>query len=138
MRISDWSSDVCSSDLPVISHASVEAFIEGRWIALDPTFNVSIWSGGERIGWEDARSLVLAGEPITFESDGRPLLPGRSVYDYPDPLTETMRYMIFAPTPRDALRTLPADWDGRIGYANGKRFDQAGRDRKSTRLNYSH
>src|SRR3546814_4787010 len=52
---------------PVISHASVEAFIEGRWIALDPTFNVSIWSGGERIGWEDARSLVLRSEEHTSE-----------------------------------------------------------------------
>lgn len=108
---------------PVISHATVDVFIDGRWIALDPTFNFSIRSGGERIGWEEARALTLAGEPITFETDGYALLPHRSITEYPHPLTDSIEFMIFAPTPREPMLILPESWNGRIDYANGKAFD---------------
>ncbi|WP_193366973.1 transglutaminase domain-containing protein [Pelagibius marinus] len=116
--------EVVNAADPVTSHASVEAFIGGQWIALDPTFNFSIWAEDERIGWEEAQIRVLAGKSLTFASDGYAILPGRSVYDYSDPLPETMKFMIFAPTPRTELRTLPVEWGGRIAYANGKQFDQ--------------
>jgi hypothetical protein len=109
---------------PVISHATVDVLIDGRWVALDPTFNFSIRAGGERIGWEEARALVLDGEPITFDTDGYALLPRRSVGEYRYPLTDSMVYMAFGPSPRSDLRLLPASWNGLITYANGKRFDQ--------------
>lgn len=109
---------------PVISHASVEAFIDGRWIALDPTFNFSVHFAGRRIGWQEARALTLAGQTVAFESDGYEIRPGGSVYDYPDPLTEALEFMIFAPTARTALQKLPADWDGVIRYANGHEANQ--------------
>jgi len=122
--------DAVDASDPVVSHASVEAFIDGRWVALDPFFGFSVHFDGRRIGWEEARTHVLNGEDITFESDGFPLLPGRSVQEHPYPIAQIMRFMIFAPTTqrgqRTALQTLPPDWDGLIRYANGKQFDQGG------------
>jgi hypothetical protein len=114
---------------PVVSHATVEVQIDGKWVAEDPTFNFSIFSGGRRIGWEEARDLVLSGHPITFQSDGYPLLPGRSVYEYPDPLTEALQFMIFSPIGGEGesladVKTVPDVWDGKILYSDGRVFDQ--------------
>src|SRR3546814_5807840 len=36
MRISDWSSDVCSSDLSRVSNAEVWDGVASRWLPLDP------------------------------------------------------------------------------------------------------
>lgn len=116
--------EVTEATDPVVSHASVDVLLDGEWIALDPTFNFSIWAEGQRIGWEAARERALANDPITFASDGYAILPGRNVYDYSDPLPDSMDFMILAPVGESALTTLPEQWDGSIRYASGNTFDQ--------------
>src|SRR3546814_4481614 len=45
MRISDWSSDVCSSDLPSVSQSYVMKCSDGKWIALHMSSPPKFWQG---------------------------------------------------------------------------------------------
>lgn len=105
---------------PVNSHASVEAFIDGRWIAMDPTFNVSIKQNGRHVGWTEAKADLTS---VSFDSDGYSLLPRRTINEYPVPVSELIRFMIFGPSLNTEIVTLP-QWNGVITYADGAPFDQ--------------
>jgi hypothetical protein len=56
------------------NHASVEVLLNGKWVALDPTFNVSfVGQHGQRLSFAD----IQAGVPFTISRDGytsRPIL----------------------------------------------------------------
>src|SRR3546814_17231241 len=80
MRISDWSSDVCSSDLPSEEHDS------GRPCRRSPLYSVLKQQGacfGEKLGWERpnwyadggrgeaAEDRYSFGRPNWFEAVGR-------------------------------------------------------------------
>lgn len=117
---------------PVTSHASVEVFINGEWVAMDPTFNFSVHdSAGRRIGWQEARRAIQAGKPIRFDDDGYGTLPKRSLMEYAKGnianFTSTMNYLTFGPAlvagKRIAAQKLPPQWDGVVRYRNGRKAD---------------
>src|SRR3546814_4215023 len=70
MRISDWSSDVCSSDLPMIRQG-LELVIGGR---IDPLFGPMVVFGFGGVLVELLRDSVTALAPIAL-AEVRGLLP---------------------------------------------------------------
>src|SRR3546814_7400421 len=116
MRISDWSSDVCSSDLLFRHRPARRAIGRLRW--LPPT----AWSGGTT-----DRLLVLAeqglGDELLFASCWEDLA---------------------ALVRQGRLRSVRIEVDGRLRPLAARTFPELGwidrdrRDRKSTRLNSSH
>jgi hypothetical protein len=105
------------------SHASVEVFLKGKWVAMDPTFNVAFKEGNAYIGYERLRELFEAGKPCTFTSGGMEIFPDRAIQNYPVPLSEFTRHLVIYPaTVRDPLAgttqypmvVLPKDWDGKL------------------------
>lgn len=93
---------------PVKSHATVEVKIDGRWIAVDPTYAFSIFHDGQRIDWTEAREIMLSGGKVDFRHDGvKPKIPRIE-------LSRVVRFLV------KPDKVLPADWDGVIRYANGQ------------------
>src|SRR3546814_5516310 len=123
MRISDWSSDVCSSDLPVGGFARIIGAAERRW-------NREAWSGRVR-RWTGFALLLLllgvgAGVGLALEWairrwGGGTAWPWLALAAWPA-LAQNSLYVHVAPVVR-ALTKGEMD---------------AARDRKSTRLNSSH
>ncbi|KQW22556.1 hypothetical protein ASC80_04105 [Afipia sp. Root123D2] len=122
------------NDLPEVadSHASVGSLISGKWIALDPTFNISIKNtNGERIGWLDAGKLANKGMAVSFDADGFKQKQGRSLAAYLAKAGLTFRdltqYLNTSPYWDGAVAMpatkYPADWDGILHYADGTAFD---------------
>jgi hypothetical protein len=100
-----------NASFPVESHASVEVLIDGKWIALDPTYAFSIFYESKRIGWREARGIMLSGGEVEYRHDGvEPKIP----------VTDFSRVVQNIITPGE---TLPREWDGVIRYANGRTED---------------
>lgn len=110
---------------PADAHGSVDAYINGQWMAMDPTFNVSISIGDRRLSWAEYRQQMSEDVPIRMDGDGFSPLPGRSVAEYYISMKKLARYMLVGPSPvaNSPMTMLPHSWDGTIAYANGKRFD---------------
>src|SRR3546814_19966049 len=74
MRISDWSSDVCSSDLPMFIEHTREAGIYGA-LRLNPIDGVKLIAGGRYTDWKtatddyDITGLLTA--PTTWRKEKR-------------------------------------------------------------------
>ena len=64
---------------PMDSHVSVEAYINGYWIAMDPTFNVSfVDDAGRFLGWAEIRARILNGETVIATRNNMDSSPNRS------------------------------------------------------------
>src|SRR3546814_10453140 len=115
MRISDWSSDVCSSDLS-IPDGGIAGTVEGRLGTAD-----------------DERSLVggitVGGQGLALRVEG----VHRSSNDYRVPKGFGERHVDGSYNDTSTL-TVGGSWVGSGGYL-GVAYT---RDRKSTRLNSSH
>ncbi|MDJ0809757.1 MAG: transglutaminase domain-containing protein [Desulfobacterales bacterium] len=59
---------------PRVSHATVEVFIDDHWIALDPSYNISVLLAGKMVGWGAAREAILSGGKIDFHHNGPPTI----------------------------------------------------------------
>ena len=62
------------------SHATVEAWVDGKWRLYDPTFHVAVKSvDGHRVGISDAQRWFVErkGEPVQFEFLGEVKYPAR-------------------------------------------------------------
>src|SRR3546814_4322259 len=91
MRISDWSSDVCSSDLIASSAAVFSKAVKERWMAKFPNavFTDSVGSsetGFQGTGLQDASALstdgpvvTIAAGPVVIDDDGKVLDPSVDV-----------------------------------------------------------
>ena len=110
---------------PVRSHASVEALIGTKWIALDPTHNMTIRAAdGARIGWAKARAYYADGHTIAFVDEGS--RQGRSVLDdwkSEQELMDLMYFMVIGPSRQSEPIVFPNDWDGIIEYNSGASYD---------------
>jgi hypothetical protein len=95
---------------PVESHATTEVFIDGKWIALDPTYAVSVMHGGKHIGWLEARDIILSGGQVDFVADGvKPSLP---LMDF----SRVVRNVAVGPSRKTGAFL---SWNGEIRYADG-------------------
>ncbi|MEW5735391.1 MAG: transglutaminase-like domain-containing protein [Thermodesulfobacteriota bacterium] len=108
---------------PYDSHATVEVFVDGKWVAMDPTYNVMLKEGNSYIGYQRVRELILAGKPYSVTTNGMEVFPDRVFENYPVPLKDLVRYLIVYPaTVRDQrgkatkypMVLLPRGWDGKI------------------------
>lgn len=111
---------------PVTSHASVDVYIDGHWVAMDPTFNFSIELDGRRLSWEEYRHVLKQDVSVSLSNDGYALLPDRIAQNYPVPLEQFTNYMIFglSSIPEATVTTVPNSWDGIVRYADGTQFNQ--------------
>jgi hypothetical protein len=110
------------------SHASVEVLIDGRWVAQDPTFNISlIDNSGTAIGWLEAARLVKIGEKIRFGTDGFPTQANRALDDFTKrngvSLNDLTVHVNTSPfwdgTKSQNGIKFPLDWDGHLRFTNG-------------------
>ena len=119
--------DAQDAPSPVTSHASVDVLVDGQWIALDPTYNMSIRDAtGQMIGWATARQRYLAGRPVFFTDEGG--MSGRTFienYGSPEAFVGVFSFMALGPSVSVDAEILPADWDGVIHYEQGRVFDAA-------------
>lgn len=54
----------------VVSHSTADVLIEGKWEAIDATFNFHLEdAGGRRLNWEEAYGLRKQGKPFSVVSD---------------------------------------------------------------------
>lgn len=111
------------------NHASVEFHDGKRWIASDPTFNVSFRRAGHRLGWEAVRQTLLDGGSIEVRSDGYEVAPGRRLNRYYVPLKRLVAHMVVyadvdgdGALAADELLTWPSSWDGSLASASGSPY----------------
>src|SRR3546814_4142416 len=121
MRISDWSSDVCSSDLILITAGPTHE-------PIDPVRYIANRSSG-RQGYAIAAALAEAGARVTLVSGPVQLPSPPSVNRIDVETAREMQAAVHAALPADAaiMVAAVADW----------RAEENG-DRESTRLNSSH
>jgi hypothetical protein len=117
--------------IPVWSHASVDVLIDGRWIAMDPTFNVALKDGsGMYLSWTAAVMRVREGAPVIPHSDGKTLLRGYTLGDYSKTygadLQVLSKFVLLGPWDKGDAESLNPDWDGKIRYIDGAVFDAWG------------
>lgn len=113
---------------PVLSHAVVDLYIAGQWIAIDPTYNTSFWADETTtttpIGWQEVRERCLSGDTVYISDDGYPAL--RADIDE-IPYCDYIDFMVFAPKRLDDGYydgfVLPDSWDGIIRYDDGSTLD---------------
>jgi hypothetical protein len=119
------------NNLPEIprSHASVEVMIGGRWVAEDPTFNISIVDeAGRPTGWVEAAKLLNNGSSVSFPADGFEVVKAYSLENFIEPrgikFQDLIKYVntssYWDGSNRAAGVKFPEDWDGKIQYATGK------------------
>ena len=106
------------------SHATVDVLIDGQWVAVDPTFNITIRDeDGARLGWFDVASRAQSGLPIFFSDDGYGTLHNRAIEDYYRPLREIAQFAVFGPHAKEgkliAPSTLPSNWNGQLDRPTG-------------------
>ena len=113
-----YGSDKADKEVP--SHAVVDVRVDGRWIALDPTYDVSFRDQqGHYLGWEAVIGRLREGKVVVLDHDGMPTLsrPGQLAYeDHAD-------FALLGPWQGGAARSLNPAWDGKIRYADGTVFD---------------
>jgi hypothetical protein len=117
--------EAVNAPIPVKSHAVAEVYIDGQWIAIDPTYNTSLWADENTpIGWQEIRERCLRGDTVYVSDDGytatRMNIDEIPYCDYVDS-------MVFAPKRLDDGYHegffLPDDWDGIIRYNDGSTLD---------------
>src|SRR3546814_14554371 len=74
MRISDWSSDVCSSDLTTASGLQYEVLTEGKGSHPKATDTVTVNYKGSLINGEEFDSSYSRGQPVSFPLNN--VIPG--------------------------------------------------------------
>ena len=106
---------------PVTSHASTEVLIDGRWIAIDPTFHFTIRNmSGERIGWLEAREEHFSGYPIAFIDEGAsPNHSFMAQYGGNAGFVGVLNLMSVGPSRVSDSDRRPGEWDGMIRYDDG-------------------
>ena len=108
------------ADKGVLSHALVDVRIDGRWIALDPTYDVSFRDQkGGYLGLEAVVQRLRAHEAVLLDHDNKPTIGHLGQLAYED----YANFALLGPWQGGAARSLNPAWDGNIHYANGTVFD---------------
>lgn len=104
---------------PYDSHTSVEFFVDGKWYASDPTFNVMFESDGAFLNYSEVFALLEQGyEPVVTSNDF-PTISGRTVDDYYISIKDLYKFMVLHPgdlddTDNQRPTFLPSSWNGYI------------------------
>ncbi len=102
---------------PYNSHATVEFWYRGRWLASDPTLNIMYVADGRYLSYAELYALVQAGAEYKMVSNGYPVDPERITGLLPSGI-EAMRFVVIHPAQvagrRYDMTLLPAGWDGTI------------------------
>lgn len=75
------------------THVSTEVFINGRWIVMDPTFNLSFRINGAHVGYAELQTVDWGA--VEFFTDNKNPLPGRAAQDYYLPYKDLMHEIWF-------------------------------------------
>lgn len=112
------------------THASAEVLTAGKWIALDPTFNISLRDEeGNRIGWVEAAGLISSGKTIKTDLDGFAERDGLTVSEYlrrsEITLADYLNYWVVGPYYSNGVRagSRSPGWNGMLHYASGRTYD---------------
>src|SRR3546814_2417407 len=131
MRISDWSSDVCSSDLAEIAPAKwadpdEPEYFERDCYDLGKAFDACLVEAGltRQVIGADGNPVFLPARRKLGETESRPKLRGRGT-------PNTLRHTII--TEMHARGVAEAQIEAAAGH-----IGEGTKDRKSTRLNSSH
>lgn len=115
------------------NHATVEAYVGGRWIASDPTYNTMYRIGEAWAGYAELRDAYETGTVVEVVTSPRGVLPGRHPDDYPIALATLMRFIHLHPaTIAEAgiahvevpERFIPDGWDSGAMGRGGRRVTQ--------------
>ncbi|MGN6147491.1 MAG: transglutaminase domain-containing protein [Rhizomicrobium sp.] len=114
------------------THASVEFYDNGRWIASDPTFNVMFTQNGRFLSYAELYRAVRHNQPYNVVSNGFPLIEGRRLDQYYISLKDLMKFVVIDParvydfgsdnTHDYKMEILPASWDGMLVYPGDKKL----------------
>lgn len=115
---------------PFETHASVEFFANGRWIASDPTFNVMYAYAGRFLSYAELWDILRAGKHYVVVSNGFPLKEGRRLEQYPISQDALLKFLVIDPADvydreSDRLQSYPAvrrprSWNGMIALSGSK------------------
>lgn len=103
------------------SHATAEVFYNGKWIVMDPTFNVMAKYDGEYISYAELRVLASEGKSndVTWDSNGYDIPDIRKIQNYyigMDKLTNYIAIQKARVRHNDEIieydrKAIPATWD---------------------------
>lgn len=114
------------------THATVEFYDNGRWLASDPTFNVMFTQNGRFLSYAELYRAIHHNRPYKVVSNGFPLIEGRRLDQYYISLKDLMQFVVEDPARvydfgsdemHDyKMRVLPASWDGMLTYDGNKKI----------------
>jgi hypothetical protein len=103
---------------PYNSHATVEFWYQGHWVASDPTLNIMYVVEGRYLSYAELYALAQAGAEYEMVSNGYLADPERIAGLLPSGI-EAMRFVVIHPAQvtghRYDMTLLPVGWDGTIG-----------------------
>jgi hypothetical protein len=116
------------TSLQVASHASVDVLINGKWLAMDPTFNLSLADDYHRpISWREAVERYRAGKIVLQSMDGMTRLQNNPFNYFVAVMNSTFEsvspFALFGPYPGGIFESMNPEWDGKITYIDGSQFD---------------
>lgn len=119
------------SALQVASHASVDVLIEGKWLAMDPTFNLSLTDEMHKpISWREAIERYRSDKLVLQSTDGMVRLKNNPVNYFETVMNSTFEdvsnYALLGPFPGGSVESMNPEWDGKITYLDGSQFDAGG------------
>lgn len=103
------------------NHASVEVSIDGKWVAMDPTFNVS-FSGrdGSLLSWGEVGEVCESGANVEPLFGPQSPADNRSnILTYYATICSLTKFMVWSPTNSEEGFTVPNEWDGVVEAKNG-------------------
>jgi hypothetical protein len=128
-RVGMWA-EVDEARLPSESavldgHVSVEVKLDGKWIAMDPTFNVVFKDeAGNLLNWPQIRDRYQKGLTVIPDSEGSTVSPQKSLATYYIGLDKLTKYMtVGLGEPGETPVNL--GWDGILHYRDGHTDDYA-------------
>lgn len=126
-RVGMWA-EIDETKLPSESavldgHVSVEVKLDGRWIAMDPTFNVVFKDEtGKLLSWTQVRDRYQSGLTVIPDSEGNTVSPQRSIATYYIGLDKLTKYMTVG-LGEPGETPVNFGWDGVLHYRDGHTTD---------------
>ena len=75
------------------THSTVEVFLDNRWVLQDPSFNTQWELDGKPLGVLELRQAYLSKKNPISTTNGRKVLPGRSLQEFYIPYQDVLAYV---------------------------------------------